>query len=330
MARLLRLLSILNLMAFLAASSAAQDPPPLYVIELSSLVPEGGLSFANGTVTFLSDHMLVVGICFRASCNLHAFDISGASPRQIGLVTGIDRYHVIFRSSDGGVLLAGVVRRRERGAILLDERLQTSRWIPKVPGSSAFGEKIAEGQGRLLGHTTNLAAYLDHGSVRIQSIDGKVLGSFELGETHVPTISFIGQDRILFGGMEIRDFNGKVLRKLKGPGRALGEKTKVSTDGSRLLHDSFTRRVGLAQTIRDDALLVPTMGMEADGWVPNGEAVRVTDTGSGKRCFEWYGKENLLSPFEDHADIDPSGRLVAIMTHATLAVFKLPDECTSK
>jgi hypothetical protein len=310
-------------MTLLAASLAAQDAPPLCVIALSSLVPEGRDSYANGTVTFLSDHTLAAGVCFRASCNLQTLDISGGSPRQIGQVNGIDRYHAVFRSSDGGVLLAGVVRRREWGAVLLDQGLQTSRWIPKVPGFSAFGEKIVEGEGRLLGHTTNLAAYLDHGTVRIQSIDGKLLGSFEVGGKQVPTISFIGQDRILFGGTEIRDFNGKVLRKLKEPDRALGEKTKVSTDGSRLLYDSFTRRVGLAQTIKEDALVVPTMGMSADGYVPNGEAVRVTDTGSGKRCFEWYGKENLLPPFLDHADIDPSGRLVAIMTRSNLAIFKL-------
>jgi hypothetical protein len=127
MAKVPRLLSVLALLAFLAASSAAQEAPPLYVIEFSSLVPEGGLSFANGTVTFLSDHMLVVGICFKASCNLHTFDLSGGSPRQIGVVTGIDRYQAMFRSSDGGVLLAGVVRGRTRGAVHLDDGLHTSR-----------------------------------------------------------------------------------------------------------------------------------------------------------------------------------------------------------
>jgi hypothetical protein len=266
-------------------------------------------------------------MCNKAACNLATFDLSGGSPRQIGQVNGIDRYHAMFRSSDGGVLLGGVVRRREWGAVLLDQGLQTSRWIPKVPGSSAFGEKIAEGQGRLLTQTTNLAAHLDHGTVRIQTIDGKLLGSFEVGETHVPTINFIGQDRILFGGTEIRDFNGKVLRKLKKPDRALGEKTKVSTDGSRLLYDSFTRRVGLAQAIKEDALVVPTMGMSTDGYVPNGEVVRVIDTGSGKPCFEWYGKEKLLPPFADHADVDPSGQFVAIMTRKSLAIYRLPDAC---
>jgi hypothetical protein len=333
MARVLRLLSILTLVAFSAGSSDAQATL-LYEIELSALVPESGASLANGTVAFLSDHTLVAGVCFRASCNLQTFDISGGSPRQVGQVNGIDRYHTIFRSSDGGVLLGGVVRRREWGAVLLDQGLQTSRWIPKVPGFSAFGEKVAEGEGRLLGHTTNLAAYLDQGTVRIRSLDGKLLGSFEVGERSVSAISFLGQDRILFaersGGTEIRDFNGKVLRKLKKPDRALGEKTKVSTDGSRLLFESFTRRVGRAQTIMEDLLLVPTMGMRGDGYVPNGEVVLVTDTGSGKRCFEWYGKENLLLPFVDHADIDPSGRLVAIMTQGKLTVFKLPNACTGK
>ena len=327
---------VLPLMALLAISSVAQEASPLYVIDLSSLLPDKAASHANGTVTFLTDHALVVGMCFKATCDLQTFEMSGGSPRRIGQVNGIDRYHAIFRSADGGVLLGGVTRRGEKGAVLLDQGLRTSRWVPKVPGVSVLGEKIAEGQGRLLAHTTNLAAYLDHGSLRIQSSNGKLVGSFEVdpsGEKSGPTISFLGQDKIIFeerGGAEIRDFNGKVLRKLKKPDRALGERTKQSEDGSRLLYDSFTRRVEPAQAMMENALVVPTMGMSTDGDVPNGEVVRVIDTGNGKPCFEWYGKEKLLPPFVDHADIDPTGRLVAIMTQGTLAVFRLPEACTRK
>jgi hypothetical protein len=273
-------------------------------------------------------------MCF-AACNLQTFDVSGGSPRQIGQMNDADNYRGISRSGDGGVLLGGVVRRRVRGAVLLDQGLQSSRWIPKVPGYSALGEKIAEGQGRLLAHTSNVAAYWDHGTVRIQSIDGKLLGSFVVdSEKSSPAISFLGQDRVLFeegvGGLEIRDFSGKVLRKLKKPNRALGEKTKQSEDGSRLLYDSFTRRVGPTQTIKEDALAVATHGLSTDGDVPNGEVVRVIDTGSGRSCFEWYGKEKLLPAFGDHADVDPSGRLVAIMTQGTLTIFRLPDACRTK
>jgi hypothetical protein len=336
MTKIRGLLTILTLMALLAASSGAQEASPLYVIDLSSLVPEGAASHANGTVTFLTDHTLVVGMCFKAICNLQTFEVSDGSPRQIGQMNDADHYHAIFRSGEGGVLLGGVTRRREEGAVLLDQDLHTSRWIPKVPGVSVLGEKIAEGQGRLLAHTTNLAAYLDHGTLRIQNIDGKLLGSFEVnssGKNSRPTTIFLGQDRILFeesGRPEIRDFNGKVLRKLEKPDRALGERTKQSEDGSRLLYDSFTRRVGPAQTIKEDALVVATVGLSTDGYVPNGEVVRVIDTGSGKPCFEWYGKEKLLPPFVDHADIDPTGRFVAIMTQGTLGVFRLPEACTRK
>ena len=82
MAKVGPLLAVLTLMTFLAASTAAQEAPPLFVIELSSLVPEGGASYANGTVTFLSDHTLAAGICFRTSCNLQTFNISGGSPGE--------------------------------------------------------------------------------------------------------------------------------------------------------------------------------------------------------------------------------------------------------
>jgi hypothetical protein len=330
-----RLPGILIVMACCAASLAAQEvtQQPVYTVDLSSLVPDGGASYANGTVTFLTDHTLVVGMCFKVMCNLQTFEMSSGSPRQIGRVNDTDHYHDISRSGDGGVLLEGVIRRREKGAVLLDEGLHTSRWIPKIPGASALGEKVADGQGRLLAHTTKLAAYWDHGTVRIQSIDGKLLGSFEAGGKSSPSITFLGQDRLLFeesGGPEIRGFDGKVLRKLKKPGRALGERKKQSEDGSRLLYDSFTRRWGLAQTIKEDALVIPSMGTSTDGYVPNGEVVRVTDTESGKPCLEWYGKEKLLPPFGDHADVDPSGRLVAIMTQSALAIFRLPDSCATK
>jgi hypothetical protein len=330
------LLCVLIGMACCAASLAAQEvaQQPVYAVDLSSVVPEGAAHHANGTVAFLTDHTLAVGMCFQAICNLQTFDVSGGSPRQIGQMNDVGHYHAMFRSGDGGVLLEGVLRRRARGAVLLDQGLQRSRWIAKVPGYSLLGEKIAEGQGRLLVHTTSLAAYLDHGTLQIQSIDGKLLGSFEVSSrSSSATFSFLGQDRILSkegGNPEILDFNGKVLRKLKKPDRALGEKTKQSQDGSRLLYDSFTRRVGMAHTIKEDALVVPTMGLSTDGYVPNGEDVRVINTGSGKACFEWYGKEKLLPPFGDHADVDPSGRLVAIMTQGTLAIFRLPDTCATK
>jgi hypothetical protein len=52
----------------------------------------------------------------------------------------------------------------------------------------------------------------------------------------------------------------------------------------------------------EDALVAPSAGLSTDGSVPNGEMVRVIDTGSGTQCFEWCEKEKLLPPFVDHVD----------------------------
>jgi hypothetical protein len=258
---------ILFLTLFTFASVAQQAPKPLYVVDISSLVPQGGgggtvtvfsdhnvssplpqgsTAGANGTVTFLADHVLAVGMCFKSTCNVQTIDVADAEPRVLGNAQGIERYRAILRTDDG-VLLSGVRRGRESGAILLSRDLQMPRWIPAIPGALASGER-----------------------------------------------------------------------------------TKQSLDATRVLHETFTRRVGAAQAFKEKALAVATMGMSTDGDVPNGEMIRVMDTRTGKRCFEWYGTEKLLPPFSDHADIDPSGRLVAIMTQGRLSIFALPDSCRAK
>jgi len=331
------LLGVLMLMPFLSRSARAQETPhPAYTIDLSSLVPEGATPNANGSVAFLTDKVVAVGICYKAVCNLQTFDLADGSPRQLGQRNGVERFHAILRSGDGGLLLAGVTKQGGKGAILFDQRLTTSQWIPAVPGVSVRGEKIPEGQGRLLAHTDDLAAYLDQSTIRIKNASGNLLGSFETGLSKgkpSPTVVFLGKDRILYdsgASPEVRDFKGAVLRKVEKPRKALGERIKQSQDGALLLYDSFTRRVGAAQTVLEDAMVVPSMGMSTDGDVPNGETVQVVNTGSGKACFEWYGGEKLLPPFVDHADITPSGQLVAIMTQGTLAIFHVAESSTGK
>ncbi len=298
--------SIFILTVVLAASLAAQEASqtPVYVIDLSPFVPQGATPDVNGTLAFLTDRILAVGMCFKAVCNLETFKLENGKALQLGQMNRIVHYHAILRSSDGGLLLGGVRRGKEKGAILFDQELHTPRWIPAVASASALGEKIPEGSGRLLAHTVNLAAYLDQETVRIQNIDGELLGYFEVGKSS-PAITFLGKDRILFEESdrpEIREFNGTVLRTLKRPDRALGERIRQSEDGSRLLYDGFTRHVGPTRAIMEDALVVPSAGLSIDGSVPNGEMVRVIDTGSGTQCFEWCGKEKLLPPFVDHVD----------------------------
>ena len=177
-------------------------------------------------------------------------------------------------------------------------------------------------------------ALLDQDAVRIEDMKGGILGSFQAGVSAnaIPGTKLLGLNRLWFqsgGHPEIRDFSGKTFLKLNkedGWGFRMGQ----STDGTRLLYDRYTRHVGLAQSLKEDALGLATMGMSADSQRSNGELVRVIDTTSGKQCFEWDSKTDLLVEGGYHADIDPSGKLVAILTQTNLSVYKLPEVCTAE
>jgi hypothetical protein len=316
----------------LTATASAQEP--LYRIDLSVLVPHRQGPYIEGAIVFLTDRILTVAMCVKTACNLATFDLADCNPRQIGLMNDDTHFQAILRGHDGGVVLTRVRRGGQIGVVLLSPDLHTSQWIPRAPGVSPRGENIPVGQGRLLDHAANVAAYFDQGTVRIVGFDGKLLGSFNAGSSSrqlIPLIRFLGQDRLLFQGggrLEVRDYNGEVLRRLRRLEHGWGDRIAQSADGNRLLFDSLTRHVGFAQSIKEKALVLPTMGLSADGEVPNGEMVRVVDTGSGRLCFEWKGDATFLPRFGSHADIDPSGRLVAIVTQETLAIYRLPSACT--
>jgi len=326
MARILAVLAAVMSCLVAGCASNPPEPQPVATVDVSQLA-----RCYQITIVFLTDHTFVVG----SSCNLATFDLSDGNPRLIGLMRDAPRYRAILRGRDGRVVLNGVLSGAQIGSLLLDPNLHTSQWIPRVPGVSPGGEKIPEGQGRLLDHAANAAAYLDQGTVRIQGVDGRILGSFHADSSDTKSIQpfrFLGQDRLLFQGSErlkVLNYNGKVLRTLKRKEHGwMGDKLASSGDGNRLLFDRFTRQIGWARSMTEKALLLATMGMSADGNVPDGEMVRVVDTRSGKKCFEWKGNANLLPAFGSHADIDPSGRLVAILTADSLAIYRLPDSCT--
>jgi hypothetical protein len=70
MMELVHWLCIMILMVLFSVSALAQEGPhsPLYTIDLSSLVPQGAPPNANGTVVFLTDHVIAV-VC---ATNRHA------------------------------------------------------------------------------------------------------------------------------------------------------------------------------------------------------------------------------------------------------------------
>ena len=71
-----------------------------------------------------------------------------------------------------------------------------------------------------------------------------------------------------------------------------------------------------------------TLGVGAPEEKANGERIQVIDTRSSGVCFDWDSTTRLLGrPGEYHADISPSGELVAAVAWGKLMIFRLPTSC---
>jgi hypothetical protein len=332
---------------------------PLYTVDLSPLIPHGPEVFLTGALAFLTEHTIAVSMCSNEGCNLETLDLAGGKPRLLAKTNEFENYRALFRTHGGGVVLDHVRTGAKQGAVLFDPDLRAPQLIPTANicerCMSATGQtfvrqlsqndwaayqmtvpplRIRGGNGRVLSVSEDAVAYIDSGTIQVERMDGKSLGSFAAGHgtSAIPVVHFLGHDRLWFDSgshPEILDFNGKTLRALHkedGWGFRVGQ----SSDGSRLLYDRYTRHVPLEQSIKEDAVAVATLGMGVGDMEATGEMVRVIDTNDGKQCFEWHSKAGVLLAGGYHADIDPSGQLIAIMTRNSLAFYRLPDVCANQ
>lgn len=97
-----------------------------------------------------------------------------------------------------------------------------------------------------------------------------------------------------------------------------------------MLYDQYTRHVSVFQRFGEYAVAIASLGLGVADENSNGELVRVVDTTNGKICFEWHATKDMAEVGHYHADIAPSGQLVATLTQTTLAVYQLPTACTAK
>jgi hypothetical protein len=325
-------LCIVLIAAFTAGCfcSAQLPPQPAYTIDVAPLLVGG--TTGSGSLAFLSDHVLAIGFCLKTACSIEAFDLSGSWPHSLSGIRIVDRYRQIKRARDGGLLLTGITREGVRACLHFDPNLRTPKGTSETRAELEQCEEPPAGSGRLVAMSDNAAAFLEHRFIRIQNMRGEILGKFRVNipDNEVPTVHLLGDDRILIqrgGRPEIRDYNGRIVRELAKPDNGHGRYVAASADGMRLLYDVLTRHVSSAETVKEDLLLLPTAGMEADDFVPNGELVRVIEAGSGDKCFEWRPSIDLPIQLFEHSAIDPSGHLVAIIPSRVVNIFKLPDGC---
>ena len=206
--------------------------------------------------------------------------------------------------------------------------LPNDRWSWTLYRLSPNLVPIRNGRGALYGVTDDYVMFFVDGTVRVETIGGRLLGLHRAepgsGSYYIPEI--IGPGRLYLGGKRpaIADFDGRELLRLRVPG-GYGSDNRWSAGGGRMLFDHFIQTPTTLGELIDQCLGLP---------VPrgaNGETIWVVDTSSAGACFEWDSPGQLLGQVgQRHADLSPSGRLLAAVTPTQLAVYRLPETCKSK
>src|SRR5580704_8175199 len=91
---------VIDLTSLLPQETAANALSTVMVFtdrEVVSPVPKERAAGANGSVAFLSDHTLAVGMCFKSRCSVQAYDVADANPRLLGKAEGLERFSRMLR-----------------------------------------------------------------------------------------------------------------------------------------------------------------------------------------------------------------------------------------
>lgn len=311
----------------------------------------------GATLAFVSNEKIALSICHEAGgCDLHLIRLASEGPETEASATTPPQTVIrggVFPTVGGGVLVWS-----KDGDYLYDSNLRHDQALTfrilnypadrseTVAGTGPDGTKIyrlapkIEGvrqiQGKVLSVSGDRLLLRQDEILKIESLDGKPLGSFKIEPvSKCGTLAeFVGQTDHIYvhncHGISIVDFNGiKQLSLTPPPG--WGHRHGWSADGRRLSFDQYTRTVPAFQSFLEAVGALLSFGMGAADQQPNGEFVQVVDVKSGKSCFSWDGQRAPLGRAgEYHADISPSGSLLAMVTRTSLLVYRLPKVCNAE
>lgn len=334
--------------ALIGCNSVAQQPlVPVATTQLSSLMTCSSRP-CEAHVKFLTDNSLALAVC-ADDCRIEVLEFQGTELKERSRAS-LPLFAGLY-SMNGRVLLGWILEKK--GAVLLDSELQMADVLPSNirHNISRSGEtfawqvdkerwiayrtakphsQMAEGAGHVLSISDNAIATLQNGEIRIQTLGGSVLGTFPHKAAKItPRVVLLEDGKVFYWvrDPEIRDLNGKTVRKLPKPvGWGMG--VQPSRDGSRLLFENYTRQVSLPRKIEESGEALLTLGMSADSNTNNRQAIRVINTQTGNVCFDVFDKfEDSMVFLGARTAINPSGTLVAIIGQGKLRVYRLPTSC---
>jgi hypothetical protein len=185
--------------------------------------------------------------------------------------------------------------------------------------------QVGSGEGALLSLSDRYVVIREGDEIFTRTMDGHLLGSFRINQPGLrATVIALGPNRLYISneGERIADFSGRELLRLRPP-VGWGYRHGWSADGRRMLYDHYLKTAATLREFVKGFLPIPQNA--------NGEEIRVVDTATGDICFEWNSPGQLLGLAGDyHADLSPSGRLVAAVNGTSLSIYQLPEVCASR
>lgn len=333
---------------------ASPQNSQLAATNLTTLLPSEPEQVYDATVTFITENTLVLQLCHLTYCPLitvlQTHDGAFRTLARREIPAGRVR---LFKAVDNGILAISMQESSKLFSTDLSMEREYSYHFSYVSPSGKTAAAYApvnqwtiyrisaspgplEETRRIVGDLEAIAddsvVIRDHDMMRVETMKGALIGAFKVKPKNkcATELQSAGQGKLFIRSCfhdQIIDMNGKELTRLKSPdGWGIG--TRESADGRRILYDRYIRVIPALQRFGEVFAAVATLGVGAVDEVDTGEAVRVVDTATGKRCFDWKDPKHLAGTGTYHADISPSGGLVAVVSMNTLHLYRLPDNCS--
>lgn len=337
--------------------SASNVPTPTAMCSLKELAATPGESPGlAATIAFVSDSRLAISACDgiggRSSCRLSLIEYRDRSLRRVSYVdVGARTREELFAVDNGSLMLVW-----GRRTIIYSPDLKANTKLSAIvvapfPLGKVIGDYgpdtwklyrlnrlradlIREGRGELKSVSDNLVVFRYGDQMRVESLDGQNSSAMSVppkSKCGTMRAEPAGTDRLYVDGCgdggAVRDLHWGLMRSIAEP-PGWGVRHGWTSDGGRILFDHYTRTVSFLQHALEIGATLATLGLGAPNQDANGERIQVIDTTTGGVCFDWDSPLRLLgSAGEYHADISPSGQLVAAVAWGKLMIYRLPRRC---
>jgi len=345
-------LNALRLLLLAGQAHSASLPPAMATIGLDRLFPG---PITNVSPVFLAEGTLALLARSAAQPGKSKIVVLRLVNGQIQMLAETDRTYEgdqAFSVSNGRLLIAGIRRKHLYTQDLRQKWELTMNVISKqFPRTEIVGEGGSKGKkafrltapptpinlgaGELLAVFDETLVYQTGDTIRTATAEGTTKGSIPIAprSRYFNNVEGAGSGRLYFSiaGDEhidehISDVTGKMIVRVHPPD-GWGFRHGWSSDGSRLLFDRYQHNVSLAKRVV--GAVVDALGSVLPEEA-NAEVVRVIDVSMGAVCFNLEPGALLGQAGGYHADLSPSGGLVAVSTLTDLTVYRLPTTCSKQ